>query len=107
MPVGESTVFSLLSHIFFFLIMTAAPFPFMRLPCVVTPSVYAGVIAWNLLLSNPGMVAAAFFAFERAPNLASQTVAIALVGVTAGCALTAALGMANVVPAFRRTFCRP
>ena len=52
------------------------------------------------------MVAAAFFAFERAPNLASQTVAIALVGVTAGCALAAALGMANVVPAFRHTFYR-
>ena len=86
--------------------MMAAPFPLLRLPFHVTPSVYAGVIAWNLLLSNPGMAAAAFFVFERAPNLASQTVAIALVGVTAGCALAAALGMANVVPAFRHTFYR-
>ena len=105
-PVGDSTVFSIIFHTVLFLIMMAAPFPILRYPWMVTPSVYAGVIAWNLLLSNPGMAAAAFFAFERAPNLASQAVAIALVGVTAGCALAAALGMANVVPTFRPTFYR-
>ena len=86
--------------------MLAAPFSIMRAPNLLSPSVYAGCIVWTSLISNPGMALLAFLAFERTAAFTPRAVVMTLGGLTASGALVAALGMANMVPACRRTFYR-
>ena len=105
-PAGDSTAISLIWHTVAFIVTLAAPFSVMRVPNLLSPSVYAGCIVWTSLISNPGMALLAFLAFERTPAFTQRAVVMTLGGLTAGGALAAALGMANMVPAYRHTFYR-
>ena len=100
--VGDSTGFCLVMHLGQGLLMLAAPFPVLRTPFVLTPSVYAGFIIWTLFGANPLMLAVAHYSFEA--RAYSATRLVLLIASTAVCAIGAACTLASVHNRFRATF---
>ena len=85
--------------------MLATPFPIVRIPHICTPAIYAGFVTWSVMLSNPAMVAFAFFVDDRiSADLTFASVGIILGALTAGTVLSGALVMATMVPSYRNSF---
>ena len=103
MPIGDHAGFSLVSHVLGYLIMLAAPFPVMRAPFFISPSAYAGFIAWTLFAANPLMLVRAY-SFDDRPKTDSQTAAMALGVTTATCVIGAACALASMEQRWHSTF---
>ena len=88
-----------------FLVMLAAPF-LTACPSQLSPSLYAGFIAWTLFCSNPLMLTLAY-TFEDKPKLEWQTAVMALGASTAQCMVAAACTLALTPKRFRSTFHKP
>ena len=101
---GDSTALSLTIHLGWFLIMLTAPFTFARGPHYLSPSIYAGFIAWTLLCANPIMLALAYNSFAENPKLDWQTSATVLGASTAICVVGAVCALASMPEWFRSTF---
>ena len=102
-PAGDSTALSLLISVGWLIVMLAAPFTPARGPHYISPSIYAGFIAWTLFCANPLMLALAY-TFEDKPKLEWQTAAMALGASTALCVVGAACTLASMPERFRSTF---
>ena len=102
---GDSAVVSLTVH--FLLVypcMIAAPFPFLRHPFFISPSLYSGFIAWSLFAANPLMLALSFRYHDPAT---SQWIVWAILGsATALSVVAAVVAVALMQPTFRGTFYR-
>ena len=57
--------------------MLAAPIPILRMPALLSPSVYAGFIGWTVFCANPCMLVYAY-SFEGEPTLDFRTAATVL-----------------------------
>ena len=90
-PVGDNTSLSILFHITEYALMLVAPIPVLRHPHVLTPSVYAGFLAWTLVGANP-LVLALAYAFDDKPTLEWQTAVMAL-GTTTVMSVIGAVGV--------------
>ena len=67
---GEKLEYSLamLGQPLFYLLMQTAPFPILRVPFLLSPSIYAFLIVWNVCCSNPIQVFAAYNWFDNQPD---------------------------------------
>ena len=63
---GDHNIVSGAFHIGYYILMIVAPFPHLRIPHVLSPSVYAGWVVCTLFCSNPLMLALAY-SFDQ-PN---------------------------------------
>ena len=99
---GDSTIISLLVHVCYYLIMLAAPFPVIRMPFFLSPSVYTGFIAWTLCGANPLMLVLAY-TFDDFPTIDWQSAAMMLGVTTVACVLGVACALASMEKRWRAT----
>ena len=95
---------SLVNHVLHYLCMLAAPFPLLRTPFFLTPSIFAGFIVWTLFVANPSMLLLAFRFGE--PNFSRTLIAWALSGTTAAFLLVSRLIWTSMTASLRHTFYR-
>ena len=106
-PIGDFAAANVLSHFFlFYPLLIAAPFPMLRHPFIITPSIYSGFVAWTLFLSNPLIVALAFAVDHGSSAIDQRIVWMVLGGATALSVLAALVAFALMESKFRSTFYR-
>ena len=97
---------SLCAHVCIYACMLASPFSILRLPNLLSPAIYSGVLAYSLCVANPAMIALGFFiGDDHAAFGLTVPYALHAVGIpTLLCLGCAALVWHSMVPAFRKSF---
>ena len=105
-PVGDFAAAGVLQHFLcVYPLLNAAPFPLLRHPFFITPSIYSGFVTWTLFLANPLIVALAF-AVHGSSAIDQRRVWMVLGGATALSLFAALVSFALIEPKFRSTFYR-
>ena len=100
----HGTLPGLYTHFLFYICMMAAPFPVLRTPFFLTPSVYVGFILWTLCCSNPMMIM--FASWSGDPELSVAVVWPALAVASIACLFSMLLVFNFITPELRHTFYR-